>query len=66
MSSIRAKFEVSSSNRSRATAPETDASDNIISPLGWAKKGYSSEWILIYRILKSNFRVVDMYLTLSN
>jgi hypothetical protein len=37
MSSIRAKFEVSRSNGSRATAPPTDASDNLISPIGWAK-----------------------------
>jgi hypothetical protein len=36
-SSIRAKLEVSRSNGSRATAPPTDASDNLISPIGWAK-----------------------------
>jgi hypothetical protein len=38
MSSIRTKFEVCRSIGSRATAPETDASDNLISPIGWAKK----------------------------
>jgi hypothetical protein len=38
MESIRANFELSRSIGSRATAPETDASDNLISPIGWAKK----------------------------
>jgi hypothetical protein len=49
MSTIHAKFEVSRSNGSLATAPQTDGSDNLISPIGWAKKQEKGQLRFIYR-----------------
>jgi hypothetical protein len=37
VSSIRTNFEGSRCIGSRATAPETDASDHLINPIGWLK-----------------------------